>query len=112
MLWIAWNALRSGGATRIEPRGKVSGLDHGDGAARLCILADVLDLRCDLTPFLSGDPTTVTGQLSWAAFMGKTFARLRPLSDRFSPPRRATGFWQAKPMQWLSWLTRFAARPD
>ncbi len=79
LLWLAWSALSSGGAMRVEPRRDV---ESGWITARRGALINILNPKLSifflslLTPFLSGDPTTVTREtlLLGAVFMAMTFA--------------------------------------
>lgn len=79
LLWLAWSALSSGGAMRVEPRRDV---ESGWITARRGALINILNPKLSifflslLTPFLSGDPTTVTRETLWlgTVFMAMTFA--------------------------------------
>ncbi len=79
LLFLAWSALRSGGALRVEPRLQA---ESGWVTARRGALINILNPKLSifflslLTPFLSGDPATVTREtvLLGGIFMAMTFA--------------------------------------
>ena len=78
LLWLAWSALQSGGAMRVEPRREV---EQGWITARRGALINILNPKLSifflslLTPFLSGNPATVTQEtiLLGSVFMAMTF---------------------------------------
>ena len=78
LLWLAWSALSSGGALRIEPK---TGAGSGWAIAQRGALINILNPKLSifflslLTPFLSGHPDTVTAEtiLLGSVFMAMTF---------------------------------------
>ena len=78
LLWLAWSALSSGGALRIEPKTSVG---SGWAIAQRGALINILNPKLSifflslLTPFLSGHPDTVTAEtiLLGSVFMAMTF---------------------------------------
>jgi threonine/homoserine/homoserine lactone efflux protein len=106
LLWLAWNALRSGGAIRIEPRGEV---EPGWITARRGALINILNPKLSifflslLTPFLSGDPTTVTQEtlILGGIFMAMTFA-VFVLYGLFAATARDWLLASERAMRWLN----------
>ena len=78
LLYLAWQALRSGGALRVDPD---AGVEPGWRTALRGILINALNPKLSifflalLPPFLSGNPATVTSEmvLMGAVFMALTF---------------------------------------
>ena len=79
LLWLAWGALREGGALGVDGR---STTDPGPVIARRGALINILNPKLSvfflalLPPFLSGNPATATAEMAalGAVFMAMTFA--------------------------------------
>ena len=79
LLWLAFSALRAGGALSVQPD---RAPEHGWKTARRGALINILNPKLSifflalLPPFLSGDPATATAEMALlgAIFMGLTFA--------------------------------------
>ena len=79
LLWLAYSALREGGALRVEAAQTV---ENGPRIATRGALINILNPKLSifflslLTPFLSGNPATVTQEilLLGGVFMAMTFA--------------------------------------
>ena len=111
LLWLAYGALRSGGALRIEPdRTRIDGPKIALRGALINILNPKLSVffLALLPPFLSGNPTTVTAEMvvMGAVFMAMTFA-VFVLYGLFAAQARD---WILSSERVLTWLNRsFAA---
>jgi threonine/homoserine/homoserine lactone efflux protein len=78
LLYLAWSALRSGGALSVEPATRH---ESGPAIARRGALINILNPKLSIfflslmTPFLSGNPATVTQEILvlGAIFMAMTF---------------------------------------
>ena len=78
LLWLAWGALRSGGAVSVDP---ARSRDTAWSIARRGALINILNPKLSifflalLPPFLSGDPATATAEMMMfgAVFMALTF---------------------------------------
>lgn len=115
LLYLAWSALRSGGALRVEPRAQV---EPGLAVARRGALINILNPKLSIfflslmTPFLSGDPATVTREtlLLGGVFMAMTFA-VFVLYGQFAAAARDRILGSARIMTWLnrSFAAIFAA---
>jgi threonine/homoserine/homoserine lactone efflux protein len=106
LLWLAWSALRSGGAIRVEPRGAV---EPGWITARRGALINILNPKLSifflslLTPFLSGDPSTVTRETLFlgGVFMAMTFG-VFVLYGLFAATARDWLLASERAMRWLN----------
>ncbi|MBY6201951.1 LysE family translocator [Maritalea mobilis] len=106
LLYLAWSALRSGGALRVEPRTEA---EPGFAVARRGALINILNPKLSifflslLTPFLSGTPATVTFEtlLLGGAFMAMTFV-VFVLYGLFAAAARDWILGSAKVMSWLN----------
>lgn len=115
LLYLAWSALRSGGALRVEPHAQV---EPGLAVARRGALINILNPKLSIfflslmTPFLSGDPATVTREtlLLGGVFMAMTFA-VFVLYGQFAAAARDRILGSARIMTWLnrSFAAIFAA---
>jgi threonine/homoserine/homoserine lactone efflux protein len=106
LLFLACSALRSGGALRIEPRTQT---EPGIAVARRGALINILNPKLSifflslLTPFLSGDPATVTREtvLLGGVFMAMTFG-IFLLYGLFAAAARDWILGSARVMAWLN----------
>jgi threonine/homoserine/homoserine lactone efflux protein len=106
LLYLAWSALRSGGALRVEPRTRV---EPGFAVARRGALINILNPKLSifflslLTPFLSGDPDTVTEEtlILGGGFMAMTFAVFL-VYGAFAAAARDWILGSARVMAWLN----------
>jgi threonine/homoserine/homoserine lactone efflux protein len=115
LLYLAWSALRSGGALRVEPRTQV---EPGLAVARRGALINVLNPKLSifflslLTPFLSGNPDTVTHEtlILGGVFMAMTLAVFL-VYGAFAAAARDWILGSARVMAWLnrSFAVIFAA---
>jgi threonine/homoserine/homoserine lactone efflux protein len=115
LLWLAWSALRSGGALRVEPSASA---EPGPAIARRGALINILNPKLSifflslLTPFLSGDPATVTQEIVilGAIFMAMTFA-VFVVYGLFAAQARDRLLGSARVMTWMnrSFAAIFAA---
>lgn len=111
LLWLAWSALREGGALAVERR---ETREAGWRTAWRGTLLNVLNPKLSvfflalLPPFLSGDPATATAEMLGlgAVFMGLTFA-VFVLYGAFAAAARGAVLSSERAMRWLSRL--FAA---
>jgi threonine/homoserine/homoserine lactone efflux protein len=107
LLYLAWSALRSGGALRVEPRTQV---EPGLVVARRGALINVLNPKLSifflslLTPFLSGNPETVTQEtlILGGVFMAMTLAVFLVYSAFAAAARD----WILRSAQVMAWLNR------
>lgn len=111
LLYLAWSALTSGGALRIEPR---TTADPGWAIARRGALINILNPKLSifflslLTPFLSGNPNTLPKEiiLLGGVFMATTLA-VFVLYGLFAAQART---WILSSERAMAWLNRsFAA---
>lgn len=111
LLYLAWSALKSGGALNIEP---ATVAEPGFAIARRGALINILNPKLSifflslLTPFLSGNPATVTREILvlGSIFMGLTFA-VFVLYGLFAAQARD---WILGSVRAMTWLNRsFAA---
>ncbi len=111
LLWLAWGALKSGGALRVDPTRTA---DAGLRIARRGALINILNPKLSifflalLPPFLSGDPASATAEmiLLGAVFMAMTFA-VFCLYGFFAASVRT---WLLASERAMAWLNRtFAA---
>ena len=115
LLYLAWQALKSGGALQINPERKG---DAGLRIARRGALINVLNPKLSifflalLPPFLSGNPATATAEMAalGAVFMALTFA-VFALYGLFAAKTRAYVLGSKRLMAWLnrSFAAVFAA---
>lgn len=106
LLWLAWSALRFGGALRVEPS---TSAEPGFAIARRGALINILNPKLSifflslLTPFLSGNPATVTQEtlLLGGIFMAMTFA-VFVLYGLFAAQARDWILGSARAMTWLN----------
>ena len=106
LLWLAWGALRQGGALAIERR---EGSEPGWRVARRGALVNILNPKLSLfflallPPFLSGDPGAATAEMLalGAVFMALTFA-VFVLYGAFAAAARDTVLSSERAMRWLS----------
>ncbi len=106
LLWLAWSALTSGGALRVEP---ATSTEPGFAVARRGALINILNPKLSifflslLTPFLSGDPDTVAREtlLLGGIFMSMTFA-VFILYGLFAAQARDWLLGSARAMRWLN----------
>ena len=106
LLWLAWGALRQGGALAIERR---EGAEAGWRTARRGALLNILNPKLSvfflalLPPFLSGDPAAATAEMLTlgAAFMALTFA-VFVLYGAFAAAARDAVLSSERAMRWLS----------
>lgn len=106
LLWLAWQALRSGGALTISPS-----RDRPDARAiaRRGALINILNPKLSifflalLPPFLSGDPSGATAEmlLLGGVFMSMTFA-VFVLYGAFAAAARDAVLSSARVMTWLN----------
>ena len=115
LLYLAWQALKSGGALQINPERKT---DAGPRIARRGALINVLNPKLSifflalLPPFLSGNPATATAEMAalGAVFMALTFG-VFALYGLFAAKTRAYVLGSERLMAWLnrSFAAVFAA---
>ncbi|MEL6960389.1 MAG: LysE family translocator [Pseudomonadota bacterium] len=111
LLWLAWGALRSGGALRVDPdRQQEPGLRIARRGALINILNPKLSIffLALLPPFLSGNAATATAEmvLLGSVFMAMTFA-VFCLYGIFAASVRS---WLLASERAMAWLNRtFAA---
>ncbi|MDG4649026.1 LysE family translocator [Roseibacterium sp. SDUM158017] len=106
LLWLAWSALQGGGAMRVEPRRED---EAGWVTARRGALINILNPKLSifflslLTPFLSGEPATVTREtlLLGGVFMAMTFA-VFVLYGLFAATARDWLLASDRAMRWLN----------
>ncbi|QXT39725.1 LysE family translocator [Gymnodinialimonas ceratoperidinii] len=106
LLYLAWSALRSGGALNVEPSTRV---EPGPAIARRGALINILNPKLSifflslLTPFLSGNPATVTQEtlILGAIFMAMTFA-VFVLYGLFAATARRYILGSARIMAWMN----------
>ncbi|MEJ6395681.1 LysE family translocator [Gymnodinialimonas sp. 2305UL16-5] len=106
LLYLAWTALKSGGALRVEPS---TSAEPGLAIARRGALINILNPKLSifflslLTPFLSGNPATVTEEtlLLGSVFMAMTFA-VFVLYGLFAAQARNWILGSARTMAWLN----------
>lgn len=106
LLYLAFSALRSGGALRVEPRREV---EPGFAVARRGALINILNPKLSifflslLTPFLSGNPATVTAEILilGGLFMAMTFA-VFVLYGAFAAAARDWILGSARVMTWMN----------
>jgi len=106
LLYLAWSALRSGGALRVEPR---TVAEPGLAVARRGALINILNPKLSifflslLTPFLSGNPETVTQEilLLGGVFMAMTGAVFL-VYGAFAAAARDWILGSARVMVWLN----------
>ena len=106
LLWLAWGALRQGGALAIERR---EGSEAGWRTAWRGTLLNVLNPKLSvfflalLPPFLSGDPAAATAEMATlgAVFMALTFAVFL-LYGAFAAAARDAVLSSERAMRWLS----------
>ena len=106
LLWLAWGALRGGGALAIERRETA---EAGWRIARRGALINILNPKLSvfflalLPPFLSGDAATATAEMLTlgAVFMGLTFA-VFVLYGAFAAAARDAVLSSERAMRWLS----------
>ncbi|MDV7143769.1 LysE family translocator [Tropicimonas sp. TH_r6] len=115
LLWLAWQALRSGGALAIAPR---EGAPKAWPIARRGALINILNPKLSifflalLPPFLSGDPARATAEMLQlgAVFMAMTLA-VFVLYGAFAAAARDAVLSSERAMRWLnrSFAAIFAA---
>ena len=106
LLWLAWGALRGGGALAIERR---EDAEPGWRTARRGALLNILNPKLSvfflalLPPFLSGDAAAATREMLTlgAVFMGLTFA-VFVLYGAFAAAARDAVLSSERAMRWLS----------
>lgn len=106
LLWLAWSALRSGGALAVDRR---TTREAGWRTARRGTLLNVLNPKLSvfflalLPPFLSGDPATATAEMLGlgAVFMGLTFA-VFVIYGAFAAAAREAVLSSERIMRWLN----------
>ena len=106
LLYLAWSALQSGGALRIEPR---ETQENGLAIARRGALINILNPKLSifflslLTPFLSGNAATVTVEtlILGSVFMGMTFV-VFVLYGLFAAQARDWILGSTRVMAWLN----------
>jgi threonine/homoserine/homoserine lactone efflux protein len=106
LLWLAWSALASGGAMRVEPKRRA---EPGWMTARRGALINILNPKLSIfflslmTPFLSGNPATVTQEtlLLGGVFMAMTFA-VFVLYGLFAATARDWLLASERAMRWLN----------
>jgi threonine/homoserine/homoserine lactone efflux protein len=106
LLWLAWSALQSGGALRVEPS---TNSEPGIRIAKRGALINILNPKLSifflslLTPFLSGNPATVTQEilLLGGIFMAMTFG-VFVLYGLFAAQARDWILGSARAMAWLN----------
>ena len=106
LLYLAYSALRSGGALRVEP---TTTTESGFHIAKRGALINILNPKLSifflslLTPFLSGNPTTVTQEILilGGIFMGLTFV-VFVLYGLFAATARTYILGSARIMAWMN----------
>lgn len=106
LLYLAYSALRSGGALNVEP---TTTQEHGFNIAKRGALINILNPKLSifflslLTPFLSGNPATVTAEILTlgSIFMGMTFA-VFVLYGLFAASARTYILGSARIMAWMN----------
>ena len=106
LLWLAWQALASGGALSIDPRRT---RDSDWQIARRGALINILNPKLSifflalLPPFLSGNPATATGEMLFMGgiFMAMTFA-VFAVYGIFAAAARDRLLESARMMRWMS----------
>ncbi|MCB1364773.1 MAG: LysE family translocator [Rhodobacteraceae bacterium] len=106
LLWLAWQALKSGGALSVSPG---AARQAGWRIARRGALINILNPKLSifflalLPPFLSGNPATATAEMAGmgAVFMGLTFA-VFALYGIFAAAARDRLLSSARTMRWLN----------
>ena len=116
LLWLAWSALRSGGALRVKASNST---EPGCAIARRGALINILNPKLSifflslLTPFLSGNPATMTREtlLLGSIFMAITLS-VFVLYGLFAAQARDWILGSARAMTWLnrSFAAIFALR--
>lgn len=106
LLWLAWQALRSGGALAISPReGAPAPLPIARRGALINILNPKLSIffLALLPPFLSGNPASANGEmlLLGAVFMAMTFV-VFVLYGIFAAAARDAVLSSERAMRWLN----------
>ncbi|WP_071674557.1 LysE family translocator [Nioella nitratireducens] len=106
LLWLAWGAVRAGGALRIEEK-------HAqDGGPRIALrgaLINILNPKLSifflalLPPFLSGNPASATAEMALLGlvFMALTFV-IFALYGAFAAFARKAVLGSARTMRWMS----------
>lgn len=115
LLWLAWQALRSGGALAVSAERRA---ETGFRIARRGALINILNPKLSifflalLPPFLSGDPATATVEMAMlgGVFMAMTFG-VFCLYGVFAAAARSWLLGRAGVMRWLnrSFAALFAA---
>lgn len=106
LLWLAWGALREGGALKV---GREARPEPGHRTARRGVLLNVLNPKLSLfflallPPFLSGRPEAATAEMLTlgAVFMALTFA-VFALYGAFAAAARDAVLSSERAMRWLS----------
>ncbi|MDJ0824120.1 MAG: LysE family translocator [Rhodobacter sp.] len=106
LLYLAWQALKSGGALSIR---RETRRDSGFRIARRGALINILNPKLSifflalLPPFLSGNPATATAEMIWlgAVFMALTFA-VFVLYGIFAAAARDWLLTSERIMRWLN----------
>ncbi len=106
LLWLAWQALREGGALAVESEKK---REHWIRIARRGALINILNPKLSifflalLPPFLSGNPATATAEmvLLGAIFMALTFA-VFVVYGVFAAAARDALLSSERAMRWLN----------
>lgn len=106
LLWLAWGALRDGGALQVRAE---TTAEPGWRIARRGALINILNPKLSifflalLPPFLSGNPATVTAEmlLLGAVFMALTFAVFL-VYGAFAAQARDWVLGSARAMAWLN----------
>ncbi len=106
LLYLAWQALKSGGALQINPDRKA---DAGPRIARRGALINILNPKLSifflalLPPFLSGTPETATAEMAamGAVFMALTFA-IFALYGIFAAKTRTYVLGSERLMAWMN----------
>ncbi|WP_425051406.1 LysE family translocator [Psychromarinibacter sp. S121] len=106
LLWLAWQALRSGGALAVqEDKRREPGLRVAWRGVLLNVLNPKLSIffLALLPPFLSGNPATATVEMVelGAVFMALTFA-IFTVYGLFAAQARAWLLSSARAMRWLN----------
>jgi threonine/homoserine/homoserine lactone efflux protein len=106
LLYLAYSALRAGGALNVEPS---TNSEPGFAIARRGALINILNPKLSifflslLTPFLSGNPATVTQEIVilGSVFMAMTFA-VFVLYGLFAAQARVRILGSARIMAWIN----------
>ncbi len=106
LLWLAWQAIASGGAVTVEARPAVQ---SGWRIARRGALINILNPKLSifflalLPPFLSGNPGTATAEMVWlgSVFMGLTLV-IFLLYGAFAATLRQRVLSSRSAMRWLN----------